>query len=309
MRAARVHAFGSDPVVEDVREPEPRDGETLVRVAAAPVAQIDLTVLSGAFVHRPPLPYIPGTEAGGRVVASDTLAAGSPVRVRGAGLGLTTDGTWRPLIAVPDEAVQPLPPAIDPALAAGALAPALSAYTALHDVGGLQAAERVAVTGGAGAVGSLAVQLALRAGAGEVIALIRSREKSDAVAAGARVVAGDEPLPTGVDLLIDTVGGPRLPELIRAMPSGARAVLVGYTAGTRVTFELPTLLAANVRLLPLSMLGRRPSPELISELLELFRSGELRLPFELRPLDDVADAIAAVRAGRIVGRILLDPGA
>jgi D-arabinose 1-dehydrogenase-like Zn-dependent alcohol dehydrogenase len=57
------------------------------------------------------------------------------------------------------------------------------------------------------------------------------------------------------------------------------------------------------------MLGRRPSPELISELLELFRSGELRLPFELRPLDDVADAIAAVRAGRIVGRILLDPGA
>jgi NADPH2:quinone reductase len=307
VRAARVHAFGADPVVDDVGAPERRPGETLVEIAAAPVGQIDLTVLSGTFVHRPPLPYIPGTEAGGTVVSSETLDPGRAVRVRGAGLGLTTDGTWRPLIAVPDEALQALPPNIDPALAAGALAPALSAYTAVREIGELRPGERVAVTGGAGAVGTLAVQLALRAGAGEVLALVGSPEKRDVVAEGARAVARDEPLPPQVDLLIDTVGGPRLPELIRSMPSGSRAVLVGYTAGTHVTFELPTLLAANVRLLPLSMLHRRPSPVLITELLELLRDGDLHLPLTVRPLEEVADAIAVVRAGGVVGRILLKP--
>jgi NADPH:quinone reductase len=307
VRAARVHAFGTDPVVDDIREPEPRDGETLVEVAAAPVAHIDLTVLTGTFVHRPPLPYVPGTEAGGRVASSRTVPAGTPVRVRGSGLGLTADGTWRVLVAAPDEAVQPLPVGIDPTLAAVSLAPALTAYTAVHDVGRLEPGERVAVTGGAGAVGTLAVQLALRARARAVFALVRTPAKRAAVADGAEVVVGEAPLQADVDLLIDTVGGPRLPERIAALRPGARAVLVGYTAGTSVTFDLPRLLAANVRLLPLSMLHRRPPPALAAELLDLLRSGGLVLPYEVRPLASVADAVADVRAGRVVGRVAIDP--
>jgi NADPH:quinone reductase len=307
VRAARVHAFGTEPVVEEIAEPQPGAGETLVEVIAAPVAHIDLTVLTGDFVHRPPLPYVPGTEAGGRVESSGTLATGTLVRVRGAGLGLTKDGTWRPLVAAPDEAVQPLPDGIDPTLAAVALAPALTAHTAVHEVGRLERGERVAVTGAAGAVGTLAVQLALRAGAREVFGLIRAAAKRRAVAAGAEIIVGEEPLPPDVDLLIDTVGGPRLPKLVSALRPGARAVLVGYTAGTSVTFDLPRLLAANVRLLPLSMLHRRAAPTVAGELLALLRARSLTLPYDVRPLDDIAYAIADVRHGRAVGRVAIDP--
>jgi NADPH:quinone reductase len=305
--AARVHAFGTDPVLEEVREPEPQPGEALVDIAAAPIGHIDLTVLRGTFAYRPPLPYVPGTDAAGTVIASAAHPAGTRVRLRGAGLGLTRDGTWRRLVAAPDEAVHVVPPNVDPTVASVCFSPVATAHTAVHEVGGIVAGERVAVTGAAGAVGSLAVQLALRAGADVVFGLVSSREKAHEVAEGARAVIAGDALPTNVDVLIDTVGGLRLPERLSSVRKGGRAVLVGYTAGTEVTLDLPAFLAGDVRVLPVSMLERRLSGELVEELLQLVSRGVLRLPFDVRPLSDVSQAIDDVRAGRVVGRVALDP--
>lgn len=77
MCAARVHAWEGAPVIEDVPEPAVGEGESLIEVAAAAVAHIDLTVASGTFAFRPDLPYIPGTEAPG---ASCARAASRPAR-------------------------------------------------------------------------------------------------------------------------------------------------------------------------------------------------------------------------------------
>jgi NADPH:quinone reductase-like Zn-dependent oxidoreductase len=153
-------------------------------------------------------------------------------------------------------------------------------------------------------VGSLAAQLALRAGAAEVQALVGRPEKVGLVARGARVVDA----PDRVDLLIDTVGGAALPQRIAGVRPGGRAVLVGYTAGTDVTFALPSLLATAVRLLPLSMLEWGPRiGARADELLTLLQRGELTLPVERRPLRELAGALADLRSGRVVGRIVLVP--
>ena len=165
MKAVRIPGFGAAPVLEELPDPQPRPGRTIVRMAAATVGHIDRTVWSGAFLKHPPLPYIAGVEAAGTVVASERHAAGQRVWLRGSGLGTTEDGTWCELIDAPDEALGLLPDGLDMALGAAFFSPCTSAWVALHEIAKLQAGERVLVTGATGAVGSMTVQLAREAGA------------------------------------------------------------------------------------------------------------------------------------------------
>lgn len=303
MIAARLHDSGTQPVVEEIPEPRPGDGESLVEIEAAAVGHLDLTVAGGRFGHQPPLPYTPGTDGAGTIVRSRRFEPGTRVRLRGGGLGLARDGTWAERVAVPDSALHEVPPDVAPALVATFFSPCATASVAVDELGELRSGETVAVTGAAGAVGSIAVQLALRTGARTVYGLARA-EKRTSVPAGAIT---DEP-PRGVDLLIDTVGGPGLPGLLKAMRPGGRAVLVGYTAGVDVTINLPALLAADVRLLPLNLLNRDTrSVEIAAAMLELLRAGELVLPITTYPLARAADAVADLAAGRTIGRVALLP--
>lgn len=79
MLAARIHGWGAPPVVEEVPDPVPADGESLLRVTAAAVAHIDLTVASGTLAFRPELPYVPGTEG----AASRRFPPDTPAHIRG----------------------------------------------------------------------------------------------------------------------------------------------------------------------------------------------------------------------------------
>ena len=315
MLAARIHAFGSDPVLEETGEPAAAEGEALVVIEAAAVGHIDLSVASGGFAVRPPLPYVPGAEGAGRVLTSSRLASGTPVRIRGGGVGVARDGTWRERAVVPEAALVPIPDGVEPALAATFFSPCATAHAAVHEVSELRRGERVAVTGAAGAVGSIAVQLALRAGAAEVLGVASAAERLAAVPRGAVGVVHGEPETDsilrgaeGVDLLVDTVGGPKLAERNRVMRPGGRIVLVGYTAGEEVTFRLPALMAADVRLLPLNLM--RWNERLLDvgdRLLDELRGGELRLTVSEFPLRGLAEAIAVLRSGRANGRIAVVP--
>ena len=315
-----MHAWASEPVVEELPDPAPGPGESLVAMAAAAVAHIDLTVAGGTFAHRPSLPYVPGTEGAGHVVRSDRHAVGAPVRVRGGGVGLTRDGTCAQLGAFPDEALTEVPAGTDLIVAATFFAPSLTAHAALTEVGGLAAGELVAVTGAAGAVGSMAVQLALRAGA-EVVAVVRDAEKARALGEGVQCVLREREedvagavldaarrvraTGTGVDLLLDTVGGAELAALVtRAVRPGGRAVLVGYTAGESVTLDLPALLAADVRVLPMNLINRGPGlAATAADLLAAIGRGELTLARTRWPLESIGEALASVRDGTATGRV------
>jgi NADPH2:quinone reductase len=314
VRAARLHAFGSDPTVEQVPEPVQGEDESLIELRAAAVGHIDLTVAGGEFAHRPALPHTPGVEGAGVVVRSARLSPGTPVRVRGAGVGLVRSGTWAELVAAPDAALHVLPDGVDAPLAATFFAPCATAHVAVHEIGRCKPGERVAVTGATGAVGCVAVQLALRAGA-SVVAVVGRPEKREAVSTGAEVVLATEDDavkaahgPDGIDLLVDTVGGEPLKALLGAVRPGGRAALVGYTAGTRLVLDLPAFLAADVVMLPVNLMRWHDRLGAVGRgLLEELRNGGLSLPVTPYELDDVARAVVALRSGRAIGRIALVP--
>ncbi|GDY59417.1 hypothetical protein SVIO_100400 [Streptomyces violaceusniger] len=166
-----LEEFGTLPRLVERPVPEPRPGHTLVRMKAAAVSHLDLNVVDGRFGILPDLPSVPGTEGSGTVVASDTHPEGSLVRLRGKALGLRRDGTWGGHALVPDAAVEAVPDGTDPALACCYFSPAGTAWASVHSVAGIRPGERVLVTGAAGAVGALTVQVAARAGA-EVIGVV-----------------------------------------------------------------------------------------------------------------------------------------
>jgi NADPH2:quinone reductase len=285
MKAVRIHAFGAAPELDEVEDPQPRAGRSVVRMAAATVGHIDRTVWSGGFLNHPPLPYVPGVEAAGTVVASERFAPGQRVWLRGAGLGTTTDGTWSELIDAPDEALGLLPDRVDMTLGSAFFSPCTSAWVALHEVAKLRAGERVRVTGATGAVGSMVAQLARDAGA-EVI-----------TEPGAMVT-----------LLIDTVGGPVLEAALPCVAPGGRAVLVGYTAGNTLALDIAHFLQRDVALLPLNMFrreaaGRAAAPELLACL----GDGRLKLEVKRFRLGEAATALEWITQRGHRGRAVLIP--
>jgi NADPH2:quinone reductase len=308
MQALRIHAWGQPPVVDDVPEPTRGEGEVLVQVQAAALAHLDLTVASGSFEMRPPLPYTGGVEGSGVVLEADDLPAGTQVMLRGGGLGLKRDGTWQERVSVPRKAVSPLTPQLPPAVAATFFVPMTTAHIALHDVAGLQAGERVAVVGAAGAVGASVVQQAVLAGA-EVIGLVgRADQVADVPAGVEGVLLGDDRVASWAEerpfsLLVDTLGGQDLIRRSAWVHPGGRAVVIGYVAGKTATLDLPNWLLTDVALLPLNMIRReRRARELMPGLVEQLAAGKLEVAVETVRLEDAADALARISAGRVRGR-------
>lgn len=285
MRAWRVQAWGGPLSLQELAPPVLRPGRSLVRMAAATVGHIDRTVMAGKFMAPPALPYTPGVEAAGVVAESNRFAAGTRVWLRGGGLGTRSDGTWCELIDAPDEALGLLPDEVSMEWGSAFFSPSTSAWVALHELGRLRPGERVGVTGGSGAVGSMTLQLARDAGA-EIVG------------------QPDESSP--VDLLVDTVGGRVLEEGIRSVAPGGRIVLVGYTAGEHVSIALPELLQRDVRLLPLNMYrreaqGRAAAPQLLERLAD----GRLQLATRRFALADAPQALQWIAERGHRGRAVL----
>lgn len=311
MKALQVHAFGEPPRLDDVPAPQAGEGEVLVRLEATVLGRHDLDVARGRLSHRPPLPYVPGLEGAGRILSigpgvdAGRFAMGAQVRVYGGGLGANRPGTWAQVAACPVQAVTPVPDGVDAVLAAACGSVALTAASAI-DRGRLAPKERLGVTGGSGAVGALALQLAADHGVRGCVAWLRSRERASALPPGVEIILpGEKPPAEPVDLLIDTVGGPGLPERLRSVRRGGRVVLVGYTAGSAVTFDLRSLLENDVELLPLNMRRRRLPDGLEAQLLGRFARGQLHVATEVVGLDGIAAALDRLDAGEVTGRVVL----
>ncbi|BEP62916.1 NADPH:quinone oxidoreductase family protein [Variovorax sp. V213] len=292
MKAIRIHGFDAVPVLEEVPDPVQRPGRTIVRMQAATVGHIDRTVWRGSFLRHPPLPYTPGVEAAGIVVASGRHAAGERVWLRGSGLGTLFDGTWCEQIDAPDEALGLLPDALPMTLGAAFFSPTTSAWVALHEVARLQAGEQVLVTGASGAVGSLAVQMARELGC--TVAAVDPEADAPAIASA--------------DLLIDTVGGSVLSAVLPSVRPGGRVVLIGYTAGPSLQLDIAHFLQRDVALLPLNMFrreaaGRAAAPELLARLAD----GRLHLDVRSFALGDAAMALEWIAQRGHRGRAVLVP--
>lgn len=303
--------FGAPPTI--VLEPPPgvRPGRTLVEVRAATVGHIDATIWGGRFLRHPPLPYVPGVEAAGIVLESDEYAPGHRVWVRGGGLGTAEDGTWREIVDAPTASCGPLPDAVPWAVGAAFFSPTTSAWVALHEVAALRAGERVLVTGAAGAVGMVAVQLAVEHGA-VVTGSASSAARAALVPSGAHDVQVVDPFTGAIapaepyDVVIDTVGGAGLAALLPQVAPGGRVVVVGYLGGTAVEIDLPAFCQRDVSLLPLNMMRREPAGRAAApELLARIASGSLTVGVSELPFDSVARAFAQLADRSLRGRLVL----
>lgn len=311
-RALVLEEFGTLPRLVERPVPAPRPSHTLVRTRAATVAHLDLNILDGQFGILPELPFVPGTQGSGTVLASAVHPEGALVRVRGEGLGLSRDGAWAEHLLVPDTAVEVTPEGTDPVLAAIYFSPVGTAFAAVHPIARVQPGERVLVTGASGAVGALVVQLAARAGA-EVIGVVGRPAKLGQVPASAKpVLAAElcaEVIGGPVDVLIDTVGGAVLRDALTLVRPRGRAALLGYTAGRELTLDLADFFLADVTLLPVNMIsrGKEVAPDVVRLLPDL-ASGELSLPHERYGIEELPEAVARLRTGAAVGRVVLDLG-
>ncbi|MFE4520080.1 zinc-binding alcohol dehydrogenase family protein, partial [Kitasatospora sp. NPDC056783] len=241
MRALVIHRYGGpeELSVETVPEPEAGPGRVLVDVTLAGLNYADLECRTGEYL-RFPLPAVLGIDVVGR-----RREDGRRV------VALLRAGGGYARVAAPEAAhTVEVPDGVSDEQALGLLEQGATAYGALALAGRLRPGEAVAVTAAAGGVGHLAVQLARELGAGRVVALASTPEKREFVRSlGADAVfdpedpdlAGRLALEGGLDLFVDSVGGPVLRAGLAALAPFGRLVSVGAREGVEDGFTMGEL--------------------------------------------------------------------
>jgi NADPH2:quinone reductase len=310
MRAVTIR--DGDVLLEEHRDPVPGAGEVLVRVRAAGLNGADMMQRRGLYPAPPGSPAdIPGLELAGEVAAlgpgAHRFQPGERV------MAIVGGGGQAELAVVHERVLMEVPPALDWPAAGGLPEVFTTAHDALFTQAALQAGERVLVHGGAGGVGSAAIQLARAAGA-RVTASVRHPGHREAVASlGAEVIAPEGFGERGpFDVVLELVGAPNLAEDLAALSTGGRIVVIGIGAGARAEIDLRVMMGKRARIMA-STLRARPLEEkaltaraLERSVLPLFASGVLRVPVaETFPLERAAEAYERFAAGGKLGKLVL----
>jgi NADPH:quinone reductase-like Zn-dependent oxidoreductase len=321
VRAAVLHSLGRPPHHADHPDPQPGQGESLVRVAAAPVVPLDLLCASGTSYFGPPdVPYVPGVQGVGVIQQSESFDAGTRVWFTTSAGMAPGDGGLAELVAVPDDdLVAVTEPIEDHELAALGLS-AVAAWMSLTWKGRLRAGERVLVLGGGGAVGQTAIGAARALGAGRVVAACRSEgAAARARAAGAErvVVTPADPAELvdelriacdgAMDVVIDPVFGAAAAAASSVLADGGRLVNLGGAASDSATFSSATLRSRSVEILgytnnALTAEQRRTA---IHEISRHAANGDLAVAHEVHPLADVEQIWSRQASGRAPVRFVL----
>src|ERR671910_1061827 len=210
VRAIQITEFGSPEVLRPVElpDPEPADGEVLVRVARAGINFADTHQRRDDYLAPAQLPLIPGGEISGTTPDGTRVAA------------LLPGGGYAELVAVPEAYLVPVPDEVSDDQAAALLLQGLTAWATLKISARLEQGESVLVHAAAGGVGTLAVQLAKRMGAGRVVGIASSAEKREL----AQRLGADATVDSNADdleaAILDANGGEPL-DVVPEMVGGA----------------------------------------------------------------------------------------
>jgi NADPH:quinone reductase-like Zn-dependent oxidoreductase len=216
MKAMRIHNYGAPSALtlEDVALPHYSGSDVLIRVAASGVNPIDWKIRSGAMAKAMhfPMPLTLGWECAGTVDAMGHLVSGFKLGDRVFTMPeFTRGGTYAQYVAVDVTQIALMPRTVPFNVAATMPMTALAAWSAMQ-AADLQAGQHVLIHGGAGGVGSIAIQLAKLKGA-KVITTVSTRDVDQARALGADEVIDYRRLSFAdvvqqVDAVVDTIGGP-----------------------------------------------------------------------------------------------------
>ncbi len=323
MRAIRYHQLGGPEVLQldEVETPKPQPGEALIKIAAAGVNYADTRRRIGQYLEATPLPYIPGSEIAGTVVAlGEGVPADGPVRVGSRVMSLCASGGYAEYIALPARTLAPAHDALDMTEAAALPLQGLTAYHTLHTSARMQPGESVLVNAAAGGVGTLAVQLAKLGGAGKVIAAASSAEKlalAQSLGADATINYATEDLATqvrsltegrGVDIVLESVGGEVFNRSLASLAVFGRLVTFGQASGQQGTIETARLMRRNAAIVGfwLAILPAKMVQQGLQALMGYLSAGQLRVIVGATyPLAEAARAQADLEARATTGKLVL----
>jgi NADPH:quinone reductase len=326
MRAVICNLYGPPELltVGDFPEPSPGPGQVLIAVEAAGVSFVDTLTIRNRHQFKHPVPFVPGMEVAGTVAALGAGVKGLDVGRRV--MALVFDGGYAPRAVADASETFLLPDAVDSTTAAALASVYLTAYCALRFEARIQPGERLLVSGAAGGVGLACVSIGAAFGA-EVTACASTEDKCAlAREFGARTSvcygAGDlaQALKTlggdhGFDVAADPVAGDVYEPLFRSLGWGGRYVSLGFAGGAVPQIPANLLLVKNRAALGMVLMYyRKQRNDLLhraaTELLDLVARQQVRVHVDrLLPLERAAEAIAAIEARTVRGKIVVSMAA
>lgn len=341
MRAVAIDGYGDVDVAQmrELSDPVPGPGEVLVRVRAAALNHLDLWTTSGSLGFDISFPFVLGADGAGeiaavgdgvgdvkvgqRVLVNPALAcrvcercrAGQhPECVRFEMLGEHVDGTFADFVKVPAFNVFPLPDHLSFAEGAALGVTFMTAYRMLFTQGEIRPGEWVLITGIGGGLALSLLQL-VRPVAGRVFVssssdekLERARElgadvtinyRNEDVGRAVREATGKR----GVDLILDSAGGPTLDASLRALVQGGRVVIAGATAGAKAEIDLRRLFWKQLRIIGSTM----ASDSDIAGMLRMVQGAQIRpLIDRTFPLERANEALRYLEKQEQFGKVVLE---
>jgi len=304
-----------DLSVEDHPDPSPGDGEVLVAVMAAGLNGADMMQRRGVYPAPPGVPPdIPGLEFAGEIVecGSGAVRFSPGDRV----MGIVAGGGQAELVVVHERMVMPVPESLSWNEAGGVPETFTTAHDGVFTQAGLQPGERLLVHGGAGGVGTAAIQIAHASGA-RVTATVRNPDHRESVRKlGANVIAPEGFVEHGpFDVILELVGAPNMPGNLEALALWGRIMVIGISAGAKAEVNLGVAMQRRARIYN-STLRPRPLEEkamtaraMERSVLPMLDSGAVRVLIESTyPLEDAVAAYDHFARGRKLGKIILTMG-
>jgi putative PIG3 family NAD(P)H quinone oxidoreductase len=315
MRAATIR--DGEILIEEHPDPQPGAGEVLVAVRAAGLNGADMMQRRGLYPAPVGSPQdIPGMELAGEIVALGPHPPGAarfPVGERV--MAIVGGGAQAELAVVNERQLMPVPQGLDWPEAGGLPEVFTTAHDALFTQAGLRSGERLLVHGGAGGVGTAAIQLARAAGA-SVTATVRREELRELVTdLGARAIACEGFAEYGpFDVILELIGAPNMAENLQALEMEGRIAVIGVSAGAKSELNLLALMGKRARIHGSTLRARSleekafTARRLEHEVLPLFERGLLRVPVAGEfPLERTAEAYDTFAAGGKLGKLVITP--
>ena len=313
MKAIQIEEFGGPEVLRHVElaDPSPKLAEVVVNVKRIGVNFADTHASRNDYLAEQTLPLIPGAEVSGQ------LSDGRRVAV------LLGSGGYAEKVAVKQAQLIELPPLVDYDQAAGGLLQGLTAMALVHRCARIEPGETIVVEAAAGGTGTLAVQLAKRAGA-RVIGLASSEEKREVVrglGADAAVDSRAEDLGAAireanegkrVDAVLHMSGGEAFEAEMDVLAPLGRMVVFGIASREQRQISTASLLRGSKSVIGFWLAHLLARPDLlgpmIQDLFAAIAAGELTVTIgEVYPLSEAARAHEDLIARRTTGKLLLDP--
>ena len=325
MKAVRFHEIGGPEVLrfEDVADPVAGPGQILIRTEAAGLNFSDIAKRTGRYLEPTPLPFTPGSEAAGLVLAVGEGVSRLKVGDHVAGIFPDRSGGYAELAVMPEHQVVVIPEglsAIDAVAVPNQGATAMSLLTLMAKI---LPGESLLVSAAAGGVGGWIITLARALGAGTIVALASTAAKRDeTLRLGADVALdpADSAWPQaaraaaagGCDVFLDSVGGAVFRGGMTALAPFGRAVVYGVASGERVDVMPVTLMR------PCQMVGgfhldtvmARPIQmrAILDDLFARVANGQIAPRIaRVFPLDDPAGAQTYLASREAMGKIVITP--